>query len=490
MRSRRDGLRRRWLLDALAAQTLAPAAVVLGDTAARPAAVIDDGCRPEPRWLEELVAAAARAPGRPVRGRTVPDPLDASPVAGSLDANVLWPLNGVAGAEAVSAPEAIVHAARPSRRSLRLPPHARAPRPVPDRMRVALLNPWFWPEVRRGSERLLHDLAVDLTALGHAPRLLTSHPSTTTRTIGDGFAVVRTRRPPAGLLERHGVQEALSHVPLTLAELLRGNDDAAVAAYLTDALAAVAWGARTGRPAVYAYMGIPERHVLASRRGRLALLETVTARADAVVALSTAARDAIWRWLGVEAHVIAPGVDLDHFTPQPAARAAEPTIACAADPGEGRKRVEAIVTAFAHVRRERPTARLRLMKPRDPAVQRRLAAPGVEFADLASEELRDLYRDAWVTGLASRQEAFGLVLVESLACGTPVFGRREGGVPDIVGSDAVGRLFDDEDELAGVMLETLELAQDPVTAGNCRRRAEAFSSRTCAEAYVELLKRL
>jgi len=317
--------------------------------------------------------------------------------------------------------------------------------------------------------------------------MLTSHPGPTTRSVEDGFAVVRSRRAPAQMLERFNVQEWLTHVPLTLRELRRGDEDAAVAAYLTDAFAAVRWGRRTGRPVVYAYMGIPEREILSSRRGRLRLLEAVTTGADAVTVLSASARDAVWRWMGVEAHVIHPGVDLAHFTPG-GERADVPTIACAADPGDGRKHVAALVAAFAQVRREHPTARLRLMAPSDPALARRLAQPGVDFA--AWGAVRELYRGAWVTGLVSRSEAFGLVLAESLACGTPVFGRREGGVPDIVDRPEIGRLFDDEADLPRVLLETLELAQDPATASACRARAEAFSTRSGALAYVELLKRL
>lgn len=493
--SARRGLRLRWLLDALDGQTVGRDRFEV-ITDGRPpdadhVAFITESSRPDPRWLEELLAAARAAPGRVVRGRTLPDPLEHGRPRLSGRGNVLCPRELVGrtdGAPAVSAPAAFVYEGRSERRLLRAPAAGEI-RPVPARMRVALLHPWFWPEVRRGSERLLHDLAVDLVALGHTPRLITSHPGRTARAVEDGFEVVRCHRSSGAVLGRLGVQEAATHLPCTLSELRRGEDDAAVAAYLTDAAAAAVWSHRTGRPFVYAYMGIPDRSVLTARRGRVRMLEAVTGRAHAVVALSAAARDALWRWLGVEARIIAPGVDLEHFTPG-GTRSEHPTIACAGDPGDPRKRVDALVAAFAAVRREHPTARLRLMKPRDPAVERRLAAPGVEFADLASHEVRELYRNAWVSGIASRAEAFGLVLVESLACETPVFGRREGGVPDIVDRPEVGRLFDADEDLAGVLLETLELARDPATAAACRRRAEAFSSRACALAYEELLRSL
>jgi GT2 family glycosyltransferase len=39
-------------------------------------AFTDDDCRPEPEWLERMVAAAERAPGAVVQGRTKPDPLE------------------------------------------------------------------------------------------------------------------------------------------------------------------------------------------------------------------------------------------------------------------------------------------------------------------------------------------------------------------------------------------------------------------------------
>jgi hypothetical protein len=42
-------------------------------------------------------------------------------------------------------------------------------------VRIALLHPTYWPEVRRGSERLAHDLATALANRGHEVTLLTSH---------------------------------------------------------------------------------------------------------------------------------------------------------------------------------------------------------------------------------------------------------------------------------------------------------------------------
>ncbi len=52
-------------------------------------AFTDDDCRPEPGWVAALVAAARRAPGRVVQGRTRPDPFErdvfAAPHVRTLD---------------------------------------------------------------------------------------------------------------------------------------------------------------------------------------------------------------------------------------------------------------------------------------------------------------------------------------------------------------------------------------------------------------------
>lgn len=359
-------------------------------------------------------------------------------------------------------------------------------------MNVALLNAWYWPEVRRGSERLVHDLAVDLLTLGHRPRLLTSHPSwRRTSIVEDGFEVIRSPRPPERLLALRNFQTGLSHVPFSYRELRRGDDDVAHAFYPTDAVAAVRWGQRTGRPVVFSYMGVPRRDALANQRLRMAIHEQVTTQADAVTVLSRAARDAMWRWLGVEAEIVAPGVDLELFCPG-GERAAQPTLACAGDPGDPRKRAPLLVEAFAIVRRSVPDARLILMRPRDDALARRLEEGGATLVDVDSRGVVDVFRSAWATGLASYGEAFGLVVVESLACGTPVFGPDDGGVSDIVDRPEVGVLFDapDPDNVARAMLGALELAGDPATATACRRRAEDFDTLSSARAYAALYERL
>jgi glycosyltransferase involved in cell wall biosynthesis len=349
--------------------------------------------------------------------------------------------------------------------------------------RVALVHPTYWPEVRRGAERLVHELAHALARRGHQPRIVTSHRARPQREAEGDVDVVRLWRPPDGRLRRRLYEDHLPLMPLTYAELTFGHDEIVQALQAPDAAVAARWSRATGQPGIYAHMGIPHRAWLTARRGRLELVQRAVEGCTAVTALSEHARDAFWTWLGVEARVIPPPVDVDRFAPDGSPRDEHPLIVCAADAREPRKRVALLVEAFARVRREHPRARLFL----DARTGAGFAGDGVELVDMT--DLAELYRRAWVGVLPSWGEAFGLVLAEALACGTPVVGADAGGIPEVLGSDErVGRLFGED--LSRALLETIELARDPGTAADCRARAETFSAERCAERHEALYSEL
>jgi len=373
-------------------------------------------------------------------------------------------------------------------------------------VKVALLNPVFWPEVRRGSERVVRDLADGLLARGDRVRLITSHRGRPSVTVEDGLEVQRLPRPPGGgRLDRRLYEHHLTHVPLSYLALKRHDPDVAHAFFATDALAATRWGRETGRPVVFSFMGVPHRQGLANRRLRKEIIVRACAEASAVTALSQEAADAFGYWLGVEARAIAPGVDLGAFTPDPAAhvtasgadlggstsepvaRAAAPTILCAADPGEPRKRVGLLAEAFALLRKRHPDARLVLSRRAGSDGDAAPSGPGIEWRDLDTrEELVAANREAWVHALPSFGEAFGLVLAEALACGTTVVGPTRALVDD-VGEHFTG---DDAHALAAALERALERARDPATPAACRARAEGFSRQKTADAYAALYAEL
>lgn len=362
-------------------------------------------------------------------------------------------------------------------------------------MRVTLTTPTYWPETRRGTERVVHDLATGLAASRHDVRIITAHRRAPSLATEEGVRVSRHWRPPHRLVHRFGFPPHSTHVPSTAAELRLRAPDVAQTFYPTDGAAAAAWSARRGRPAVFSVMGVPRREAVRSTPRTWQAWRRAAQGAGAVVALSAVARAACGDELGVDARVIPPGVDLEAFTPG-GTRSEDPTVLCAGAAEDPRKRIPLLVEAFAHVRRVHPRARLLVLRPHDPALAARLTAdaPWVELFDLAPDasDLPGRYRSAWVSALASEKEAFGLVLVEALACGTPVVGGADGATPEILGDRPIGAAFGEPtpQAVAGALLEALALAGEPGTAAACRERAEDFSVARCVEAYAALYREL
>ena len=353
--------------------------------------------------------------------------------------------------------------------------------------RVALLAPCAWPEVRRGGERLVRELGAGLIERGHAARLITSHPGPSSRTNEEGLEVIRSWRPPDARLRRRLFEDYITHVPFSYMELRRGDDEIAHAFHGPDAQAAVRWSRESGRPAVFTFLGLPTRRNLVQRRGRLASVLRAIEGSRVIVALSRAARDCFMRELGVEARVIHPGVDLEGFKPV-AERDERPTIFCASDPSLEAKRVPLLIEAFSVVRRNRRDARLVLQAPGDGALAATLEGREAGIELTPGDDLPDLYSRAWALALPSIGEAFGLVQVEALACGTPVVGTSS----EVIDTEEVGRVFsgDDPAELARALNESLELATDPATRENCRKRANDFSTKKATEEHLKLYEEL
>lgn len=359
-------------------------------------------------------------------------------------------------------------------------------------VRAAMLTPCYLPEVKRGTERMVRALVAGLAERGHEPWILTSHRGRPSEVVEEGVTVVRVPRLAEERLRRRMFEDHLTHVPFSYAALRRRGADLAHAWFPTDALAAARWGRATGSPSILSYMGVPDHAGLTLLRRRLEITVRAVRECDAVVALSEYAAEVFERSLGVHARVVYPPVDLQSFSPGPG-RSERPTFICTAVPDEPRRRVPMLVEAFGSVRRERPDARLVLLRPFDPNLAAELSRPGVELVDPVdgAEAVAGRYRDAWVSVLPSTGDSFGIVLAESLACGTPVVASDNCALPEVVDSADVGRLFGGgAPQLTRALLEGLELAESPSTAEACRRRAEDFSVERCAIAYEELYAEL
>lgn len=351
-----------------------------------------------------------------------------------------------------------------------------------------MLHPTYWPEVRRGSERLIHDLGTGLASRGHQVTLFTTHSGPRSRAMEDGIRIVRIRRRDRRRL-RH-LEYFSSNIPHSLWHLLHGRFDVVHAFFPTEAWAAVQARRLWGPPVVSSFHGIPQPEYLQARDGRLRMLETIARRAEVTTVLSEAAAEAYRKELGRTPEIAPGGVLAARFAVD-VPRATQPTIICAATLQDPRKRGPLLMAAFRRLCERRPDARLLIAGRPDPVLSEiELDLPdGAELVDLDStDDLARAYAAAWVSVLPSVEEAFGLVLIESLAAGTPVVAARSGACPEILSNDLQGRLFepDDESDLVRALEEGLDLVDDPAVSLACRARAKDYDWSSILDRYESL----
>ncbi len=207
-----------------------------------------------------------------------------------------------------------------------------------------------------------------------------------------------------------------------------------------------------------------------------------TRAADRILCNSTHSAEYIWRAYGREAEVIRLGVDGSVFFPVEVNTENQVVAVGALDPSKGHELAIEAVAAVA--RTQRP--RLLVVHPRGTDADRArlldMAHDGdveLTFATgLTDAELAREYSRSQCTLLCGRVEPFGLTMVESLACGTPVVGLHEGGYREVVREGRWGYLVDRRPgngsaALLAAAIEKVQAGSLPVAA---QLRAEVLAS--------------
>jgi glycosyltransferase involved in cell wall biosynthesis len=122
---------------------------------------------------------------------------------------------------------------------------------------------------------------------------------------------------------------------------------------------------------------------------------------------------------------------------------------------------------------------------------RPLLGAGAEYlGEVSLDEKVELLQRARATVFPiSWPEPFGLVMIESMACGTPVVATRFGAVPEVL-EDGVGAIIvDDERDLVAGLERALTLSGDDARDVAVRRFSPGRMVDDYAEAYVRLLER-
>ena len=100
-----------------------------------------------------------------------------------------------------------------------------------------------------------------------------------------------------------------------------------------------------------------------------------------------------------------------------------------------------------------------------------------------------VYSAGDVLGLLSEREGWPNVLLEAMACGTPVLANKVGGVSEIVTSDAAGMLINHNSKIE-IMAGLGRLLVDPPARAATRGHAEMFSWGKTTQGQLKLFQEL
>ncbi len=117
-----------------------------------------------------------------------------------------------------------------------------------------------------------------------------------------------------------------------------------------------------------------------------------------------------------------------------------------------------------------------------------LASPNVEYIG----EISDKDKSAFLSGAVALlvpidwPEPFGLVMIEAMACGTPVIAFNRGSVPEIIDEGVTGFIVEDETGAIGTVDRLAHLSREGVR----RRFEERFTARRMALDYLAAYRSL
>lgn len=338
-------------------------------------------------------------------------------------------------------------------------------------VRIALTHPYSWPEVRRGAERILVETARALAARGHEVTTYSAgrHGG---RSIVEGVRAIRFRR----VWQRPRQHEQWFGLRVA-PHLAAGRYDATHAFMPYDALAAIRTQRIGGHRTLYDEMGVPGLvwGSLPDRRARRRVVE----RVDIYGCMSQYALDSLQATSGRAGVRIPGGVRMSQFRPA-SDREPTPTLLFSGAFDVPFKGVAGLLEALPKVIDHEPKLRLWLSGPGDGRALLAAAPPEAsartEILPLGTpEDQPDRYGRAWVTVHPSVRESFGMVALESLACGTPIVTTDDGALQELVTAETgVVTKAGDPTSLAHGLLAALALARDPGTADACRASAAAY----------------
>jgi glycosyltransferase involved in cell wall biosynthesis len=340
-----------------------------------------------------------------------------------------------------------------------------------ERLRIAVVSPLFEsvpPKLYGGTERVVSYLTEELVNLGHHVTLFAS---------GDSVTRAKLRAPVSRSLRLDsGCTEPLAHHAIMLDELAATAGQFDVIHFHIDH-----WHLPLAR-----HLGLPAVTTLHGRLDIADLAPLYRRFSDApLVSISQAQRAPLpWaNWIATIHHGLPP--DLYTLQPKPGSYLAflgrfspekrpDRAIELARRAGIGLRMAAKVDRADKTYFEER--------------IQPQLSTPGIEFVGEIGERDKQAFLGDALALLfpVDWPEPFGLVMIEAMACGTPVLAWRAGSTPEIVANGKSGFLVDNmEDALAAIdRLRGLDRAA-------CRADFDnRFTVAHMARKYVEVYRRV
>lgn len=338
-------------------------------------------------------------------------------------------------------------------------------------MKIAQVSPLFEsvpPKLYGGTERVVSYLTEELVSLGHEVTLFASGDSVTgARLCPQGAASLRLD---------NACKDHLPHHFLLLEKVFQHAGQFDIVHFHTDYLHFL----------LARRLGVPH---LTTLHGHLDLPDLVPLyeefRDVPVVSISESQQAPLpWaNWLGTVHHGLP--VDLFHFHPEPDRYLA---FLGRISPEKGLDRAIDIA-----VRCERPLKIAAKVDKADreyfeAAIRPKLDHPLIEFIG----EIDDRKKPAFLGNAYALlfpinwQEPFGLVMIEAMACGTPVIAWANGSVPEVMRDGVSGFIVDDLESAVQAVVKIEELSRQ-----DCRGYfEERFSARRMAEDYLTIYQQI
>ena len=343
----------------------------------------------------------------------------------------------------------------------------------PKRLRIGLVAPPFErvpPVGYGGTERIVHALAVELDRRGHQVTVFAS---------GDSVVPGRLVATVPGPVRESGAA-GIHAIPWLVTTLMSVMDDVEGLDVIHSHLdwAGLTLGHRSRVPVVATIHG---RVDVPGSRGLLA-----ASRCHHVaISGSQAATHAPGSWTGV----VHNGLDL---TDSPFGRDRSDDLCFVGRLVPEKGIIDAIETARLSGRHLRIAAKVGT-QPAEVDYYERVVRPAIAAADaehlgeLSSMERDQLYAECHATLMPGNwPEPFGLVAIESLACGTPVLARRVGALPEIVREGIDGYFGDDPQQLAFHVADVDRLDRAAVRSSVLER----FSVTRMTDGYLDVYRRV